>query len=184
MINFYSLIFSESACGNGLIEDGEGCDCGTLENCERANNTCCSNCQFIARGTVCREAVNSCDVPEFCDGTSQVCPADLVTVNGISCDVEQGYCYRGECRTHDNQCDQLWIGGAFKADESCYEDGNRNGDETGYCKKLSENKYMACKNKDVQCGKLMCIGSSTITPKDLGYGLSSTILFLNNGHEC
>ena len=39
--------------------------------------------------------------------------------------------------------------GAFKADESCYKDGNRIGDETGYCKKLSENSYMACKMKYV-----------------------------------
>jgi predicted transcriptional regulator of viral defense system len=28
--------------------------------------------QFIAAGTVCRDAVNSCDVPEYCNGTSEV----------------------------------------------------------------------------------------------------------------
>ncbi|CAB3994598.1 disintegrin and metallo ase domain-containing 12-like, partial [Paramuricea clavata] len=187
---------TDAACGNGFVEDGEECDCGTQEDCVRANNTCCnytsctlyekaqcadgvccSDCQFISGGTVCREAVNSCDVPEYCNGTSEVCPANLVTVNGISCGNNQGYCQMGECRTHDDQCDELWIG-AFKADDSCYDFVNTLGDERGYCKKLNETAYMPCEPMNSQCGKLMCAGNSTITPKNLGYRWSSSNLSL------
>ncbi|CAB3991674.1 disintegrin and metallo ase domain-containing 33 [Paramuricea clavata] len=147
-----------------------------------SDGVCCSNCQFISRGAVCREAVNSCDVPEYCNGASEVCPADLVTVNGISCDNNQGYCREGECRAQDDQCDELWSGGAFKANDSCYQHVNTRGDQHGYCKKLNETTYMACQPKDVQCGKLMCVGNSTITPKNLGYGWrSSTVNLLING---
>ena len=34
--------------------------------------------------------------------------------------------------------------GAFKADDLCYERGNVRGDVHGYCKKLSDDAYMAC----------------------------------------
>ncbi|CAB3995226.1 Unconventional myosin-X, partial [Paramuricea clavata] len=194
-----SQLTTDPACGNGFIEVGEECDCGAQEDCEHVNDTCCNytscmlyeeaqcadgvccgNCQFISRGTVCRQSVNSCDVPEYCNGTNEVCPADLVTVNGISCDNNQGYCHGGECRTHDDQCDQLWTGSAFKAVDICYQYGNMRGDEHGYCKKLSQSTYMACTAENVQCGKLMCIGNSTITPKNLGFGWRSSAL-LSNG---
>jgi hypothetical protein len=46
MINLYSLIFSEPACGNGLIEDGEGCDCGTQEVTEKLNLTILSHVSY------------------------------------------------------------------------------------------------------------------------------------------
>ncbi|CAB4012605.1 disintegrin and metallo ase domain-containing 12-like, partial [Paramuricea clavata] len=127
LFNQPTKLATDAACGNGFVEDGEECDCGAQEDCERVNDTCCnytscmlndeaqcadgvccSNCQFISRGTVCREAVNSCDVPEFCNGTSEVCSDDLIVVNGLPC--TEGYCYEGECRTHDHQCTEFWSG--------------------------------------------------------------------------
>ena len=58
-------------CGNGAVDDGEACDSG------EAGDTCCTNsCQLVAKGTVCRGAVDTCDVEERCDGESTVCPED------------------------------------------------------------------------------------------------------------
>ncbi|CAB4014880.1 Hypothetical predicted protein, partial [Paramuricea clavata] len=112
------------------------------------------DCQFIARGTACRDAVNLCDVPEFCNGTSEVCPADLVTVNGLSCNNDRGYCHEGECRTYDEQCNELWVESAFKADDRCYATINLRNDVHGYCKRTSRTTYMACAPENVQCGTL------------------------------
>jgi len=37
-------------------------------------------------GTLCRAATGTCDVEERCDGGSPRCPADVVVLNGMSCD--------------------------------------------------------------------------------------------------
>ena len=34
---------------------------------------------------MCRSALAECDLPEFCNGTTEYCPADLYKMNGISC---------------------------------------------------------------------------------------------------
>jgi hypothetical protein len=36
-------------------------------------------------GTVCRAAVNTCDVQEVCDGTSEACPANTFAANTVPC---------------------------------------------------------------------------------------------------
>lgn len=35
--------------------------------------------------TACRDAASECDLPEYCDGESEVCPADVFLQNGKEC---------------------------------------------------------------------------------------------------
>ncbi|XP_075437538.1 disintegrin and metalloproteinase domain-containing protein 11-like, partial [Ascaphus truei] len=78
------------SCGNGFVEVGEECDCGSPAECARSgagncckkctlshdamcsDGLCCRSCRYEPRGTVCREPVNECDVPETCPGDSSV----------------------------------------------------------------------------------------------------------------
>ncbi|KAL0597865.1 Disintegrin and metalloproteinase domain-containing protein 11 [Plecturocebus cupreus] len=80
-------------CGNGFVEAGEECDCGSVQECSRAGGNCCKKCtlthdamcsdglccrrcKYEPRGVSCREAVNECDIAETCTGdSSQVLPA-------------------------------------------------------------------------------------------------------------
>uniref|UniRef100_A0A8C7GE34 ADAM metallopeptidase domain 22 n=1 Tax=Oncorhynchus kisutch TaxID=8019 RepID=A0A8C7GE34_ONCKI len=110
-------------CGNGLVEPGEECDCGSPAECERegekccqkctltqgskcSDGLCCNNCQFM--GVVCREAVNDCDIPENCTGNSSQCPPNVHKMDGYSCEKEQGYLYTWvQCNKQDVHCGYL-----------------------------------------------------------------------------
>jgi uncharacterized delta-60 repeat protein len=60
-------------CGNGVLDDGEQCDGGAV-----IGGDCCTNqCTFEVAGTSCRPAVDICDLPEVCTGSSGSCPTDL-----------------------------------------------------------------------------------------------------------
>lgn len=95
-------IITGSQCGNGIVEQGEDCDCGGVASCgnnkccdpatckfksgsvcDDSNEDCCSNCQFSPANTVCRASTGECDPQETCSGTSAVCPADKTTPNGM-----------------------------------------------------------------------------------------------------
>ncbi|HEY8514733.1 MAG TPA: hypothetical protein VIS07_04365 [Candidatus Binatia bacterium] len=57
-------------CGNGTIDLGEECDGGAL-----IDGDCCdAACQLLPAATLCRAAEDACDVADFCDGVSGVCP--------------------------------------------------------------------------------------------------------------
>lgn len=59
------------------------------------------------RGTVCREAIGECDLPEFCNGKSEFCHADLFKRNTEDCGSGE-YCFDGKCSSHDRRCKFLW----------------------------------------------------------------------------
>jgi cysteine-rich repeat protein len=61
-------------CGDGILQLllGEMCDDGNTQD----GDCCSSACQFESSATVCRIAAGSCDLAEFCTGSSAVCPAD------------------------------------------------------------------------------------------------------------
>ncbi|XP_034503447.1 disintegrin and metalloproteinase domain-containing protein 32 isoform X7 [Ailuropoda melanoleuca] len=120
-----------SICGNGKVERGEVCDCGTEEQCGAVSccnfrtctlkpgsqcdvGLCCRNCQIERAGVLCRgQRHRQCDFPEFCDGNSPDCPYDITVKNGHTCN-QQYVCYDGGCQDTDARCETTF-GKAQKA---------------------------------------------------------------------
>ncbi|KAM9722857.1 disintegrin and metalloproteinase domain-containing protein 22 isoform 2-T2 [Menidia menidia] len=164
-------------CGNGFVESGEECDCGSPAECARegesccknctltkgsncSNGLCCNNCQMEFMGVVCREAVNDCDIPENCTGNSSQCPPNVHKMDGYTCEKDQGRCFNGRCKTKDRQCKYIWGEKATAADKFCYEKLNIEGTEKGNCGK-DKDTWIQCNKQDVHCGYLLC---SNISP--------------------
>ncbi|TNN83751.1 Disintegrin and metalloproteinase domain-containing protein 9 [Liparis tanakae] len=113
-------------CGNGRLDKGEQCDCGKPEECNNkccdaatckftsgsvcSQGECCDNCQIKVSGAPCRESVNTCDLTEYCNGTTEFCPNDFYVMDGLPCEDNQAaaYCYEGQCQTYDFQCRNLF----------------------------------------------------------------------------
>uniref|UniRef100_A0A8C9VIJ4 ADAM metallopeptidase domain 11 n=1 Tax=Scleropages formosus TaxID=113540 RepID=A0A8C9VIJ4_SCLFO len=184
-------------CGNGFVESGEECDCGSQE-CARnggtcckkctlshdamcSNGLCCRGCRYELRGVVCREAVNDCDVPETCTGDSSQCSRAFFKDHPS----HTGRCYDGRCRTRDAQCQGLW--GHVSADRFCYEKLNAEGTEKGNCGRDAGGQgWVQCHKQDVLCGFLLC---ANMTAKPLsgvlqGEVTSLTIYHQNKYMEC
>ncbi|VDQ08719.1 unnamed protein product, partial [Trichobilharzia regenti] len=47
-------------------------------------------CKLKASGTICRNESGNCDLPEYCDGQSQWCPADVYKADGELCYTDEG----------------------------------------------------------------------------------------------
>ncbi|XP_077662334.1 disintegrin and metalloproteinase domain-containing protein 11 [Eretmochelys imbricata] len=157
-------------CGNGFVQAGEECDCGSLAECAKgggkcckkctlthdamcSDGLCCKGCKYEPRGTPCREAVNECDIPESCTGDSSQCPPNLHKLDGYFCDHKQGRCFGGSCKSRDRQCSALW--GRAAADRFCYEKLNVEGTERGNCGHEGR-AWVQCSKQDVLCGYLLC----------------------------
>ncbi|KLU81556.1 zinc metalloprotease mde10 [Magnaporthiopsis poae ATCC 64411] len=120
---------SGSQCGNGIVEQGEDCDCGgadgckgnpccnpqtckftTGSSCDFANEECCTRqCKFASAGTVCRASMGSCDPAETCSGSSGICPTNAFAPNGQSCGDSGSNlaCASGQCTSRNQQCKTL-----------------------------------------------------------------------------
>ncbi|KAG5356812.1 Disintegrin and metalloproteinase domain-containing protein B [Yarrowia sp. C11] len=122
-------LLTENECGNGIVEEGEDCDCGGVEGCrgntccdpqtckfrsgavcDDANQACCNQCQFAPSTQECRASKGPCDPAEFCTGDSSSCPPDLTTENGKACEdpsrpgFDNLQCIAGLCTSRDLQC--------------------------------------------------------------------------------
>lgn len=64
--------------------------------------------QLKSPGVLCRAPSGSCDLPEYCDGRTESCPANFYLVDGTPCAGGQAYCYTGMCLTLEQQCQSLW----------------------------------------------------------------------------
>lgn len=42
--------------------------------------------------SICRDSINSCDLPEYCDGLNPVCPPDFFVQNGLKCPDDSNVC--------------------------------------------------------------------------------------------
>ncbi|KAI9747917.1 MAG: Fructose-bisphosphate aldolase 1, partial [Chaenotheca gracillima] len=126
-------------CGNGIVEDGEDCDCGGEESCQGnsccnpktckfqnnavcddSNEDCCSGCQFAPSSKVCRASTGSCDPEEKCSGNDAVCPQDKTAPNGQDCGNSTAglACASGQCTSRDLQCKTLM--GSFTQKNDTY----------------------------------------------------------------
>ncbi|KAF2141306.1 uncharacterized protein K452DRAFT_327015 [Aplosporella prunicola CBS 121167] len=113
---------SGQQCGNGIVEEGEDCDCGGTENCgnnpccdpktckfksgavcDDSNEDCCHDCQFASNATVCRASGGVCDPEERCTGDSPYCPSDEKADDGKKCG-DGLKCASGQCTSRDLQC--------------------------------------------------------------------------------
>uniref|UniRef100_A0A8I5Y224 ADAM metallopeptidase domain 9 n=1 Tax=Rattus norvegicus TaxID=10116 RepID=A0A8I5Y224_RAT len=164
--------YSAPSCGNKLVDPGEECDCGTPKECELdpccegstcklksfaecAYGDCCKDCQFLPGGSMCRGKTSECDVPEYCNGSSQFCPPDVFIQNGYPCWNSKAYCYNGVCQYYDAQCQVIFGSKAKAAPRDCFIEVNSKGDRFGNCG-VSGSNYKTCATGNALCGKLQC----------------------------
>uniref|UniRef100_A0A8B9GJV9 ADA32 protein n=1 Tax=Amazona collaria TaxID=241587 RepID=A0A8B9GJV9_9PSIT len=169
------LFHHQDSCGNGVVEAGEQCDCGSMEvgecaldqcctpqcllkpGVECSSGLCCQNCQFKHKHWQCRPAADEqCDLAEFCTGASASCPPDLYVQDGHGCEQGTGYCYKGRCQSPDLQCQQIYGKGAKNAPLACYEEVNSQQDRFGHCGDHPMDGYQPC-SWNLGCGKLVCV---------------------------
>ncbi|EER23572.1 Disintegrin family protein [Coccidioides posadasii C735 delta SOWgp] len=132
------VTYAGSECGNGIVEEGEDCDCGGEEMCannrccdprtckfrdgavcDDSNEECCRNCQFASSDTVCRPSTGPCDPEEKCTGRTALCPKDSYKKDGDRCGNGLA-CASGQCTSRDMQC-RVMMGGRLGGNdtESC-----------------------------------------------------------------
>ncbi|XP_062824146.1 disintegrin and metalloproteinase domain-containing protein 21-like [Anolis carolinensis] len=157
-------------CGNKIVEDGEQCDCGTKQQCQTdlccqpdcklrkdvicAFGDCCVNCNYIPAQVPCRKNVSVCDLPEYCNGSSQWCPADVYVQDGAPCG-EGLHCYHGRCILPNEQCKMMFGIRSTAASEGCFRNVNSKGDRFGNCG-FRNGTYIKCKQRHVMCGRMQC----------------------------
>ena len=126
----------DPVCGNGIVEEGEDCDCGgpgpcgdnaccdaatcRFKNnavCDDSNEDCCRDCQLASSTTVCRASQGPCDPEETCNGTSPYCPEDRWAEAGTDCG-DGMHCASGQCTSRDQQCRTLM--GAYNQGNDTY----------------------------------------------------------------
>ncbi|XP_023241893.1 disintegrin and metalloproteinase domain-containing protein 10-like [Centruroides sculpturatus] len=148
---------SKSSCGNGIVEEGENCDCNPAEKTCINTSLCCHNKHHPMRctlktGAYCTFGTDECcnykcanvtsneyrpcfsnkpcwNVSSICDGYSPFCPAQMQPDN-ISCLNNRGICIKGKCDT-----DICKIYGL----QSCQ------------CSTRHTECYVCCKNKSSEC---------------------------------
>ncbi|KAG3294784.1 disintegrin and metalloproteinase domain-containing protein 18-like [Ictidomys tridecemlineatus] len=185
---------SPPACGNGVVEIGEDCDCGKPEVCkytkccnaesctftkpnlECGSGPCCnpSSCTLYERGHLCRRSRDDCDFAEFCNGTSEFCMPDVKAANLEPCHNYTAYCLYGLCRDPSRQCKEIFGRYALNAPYICIEEVNFQNDKFGNCGK-------SCNFGFILCGKVVCSYGHTEIADMKDYDFQYTYLA---GHVC
>ncbi|XP_027622616.1 A disintegrin and metallopeptidase domain 3-like isoform X2 [Tupaia chinensis] len=185
---------SAALCGNAILEPPEECDCGVEEGCTHkkccypnnctligladcGSGTCCDTktCTIRKRGSVCRKSKDFCDFPEYCNGTSEFCAADVRSADLEPCNNRTAFCFEGLCRDPDRQCVELF--GKFAKGPSylCSQEVNYQGDKFGNCYGTN------CDFNYIFCGKIVCHWThSSVLPMTY-YDYQYTYL---GGHVC
>ncbi|XP_044018112.1 disintegrin and metalloproteinase domain-containing protein 10-like [Aphidius gifuensis] len=114
--------YQTAICGNGVVEEGEECDCGWEEDCNDpcchpqrlhhapfeipcrltedavcspSQGPCCMPDCSLRNGDKCRDD-NGCRNTSYCDGRSPQCPPSINKPNKTICN-DEFVCYMGEC---------------------------------------------------------------------------------------
>ncbi|XP_061691598.1 disintegrin and metalloproteinase domain-containing protein 19 isoform X1 [Syngnathoides biaculeatus] len=193
-------MYGGQRCGNGYLEDGEECDCGEEDECsspccnannctlkagaECAHGVCCHNCKLKSPGVLCRASSGQCDLPEYCDGKAESCPANFYLVDGTSCADGKAYCYTGMCLTLEQQCRSLWGRDGRPAHDVCFRKVNEAGDMYGNCGKDLFGKYRSCKDRDAKCGKIQCLSSASKPIESNAVRIETTVTVGNRRVQC
>uniref|UniRef100_A0A8D2ALV2 Disintegrin and metalloproteinase domain-containing protein 20-like n=1 Tax=Sciurus vulgaris TaxID=55149 RepID=A0A8D2ALV2_SCIVU len=188
-------IFLSKRCGNGVVEEEEECDCGPLQHCANdacclsnctlskgstcAFGLCCKDCKFLPAGKVCRQRINECDLPEWCNGTSHKCPEDVYIQDGNPCN-DRAYCYDKRCNDRNKQCRDIFGHTAKNANLNCYKKMNTQGDRFGHCG-TRHSTYIECNIPDILCGRLQCENVTIIPSLEEHYSVHRTQF---NGITC
>ncbi|KAM6217137.1 disintegrin and metalloproteinase domain-containing protein 30-like [Rhynchocyon petersi] len=170
--NIPEINYVMAGCGNGVVEDNEECDCGMKANCEKdaccqpdcklkpgatcGFGLCCHNCQFRPSGYVCRQQENECDLAEYCNGTSGLCPDDMYKQDGTLCKYE-AFCFNKQCQSRIMQCQRIFGPEAREAPKICYDEVNKKRDQFGNCGVYEVSLYRGCEKQNRICGRLQCI---------------------------
>ncbi|NXS51222.1 ADAM9 protein, partial [Brachypteracias leptosomus] len=166
------VAFALQQCGNGVLDAGEECDCGSEAQCELdlccdstcqkkegavcTSGGCCKNCQPLPAGEVCRESAGPCDLPEYCNGTSGHCPADVAKQDGTVC-AEDGHCYSGQCQSRTLQCMSIFGEEAQPAPPPCFQEVTTKGGGFGGCwGRGADVKVQNCTLENALCGRVQC----------------------------
>ncbi|XP_004382195.1 disintegrin and metalloproteinase domain-containing protein 2 [Trichechus manatus latirostris] len=169
--------YKVAVCGNGEVEQGEQCDCGSPEECaaqpeaccssgtcrltpgsQCAHGECCDNCNFKEKGAICRPNMDECDLNEYCNGTSAACQENFFVQNGHPCGGNQWICLEGKCMDGMKQCSSIFGEGTGFGSKDCFAEINSRNDQSGNCGSSSRG-YKACKPKYV-CRNKECVDSS------------------------
>ena len=175
-----SIIYGEPVCGNGLLEKGEDCDCGTTDpdqcnskccnaatckfkdgaNCDANDGPCCEDCHLKSAGSICRDSQSECDLPEYCDGWNARCRNNVYKRNGEPCS-GSGRCMSGQCLTRDSHCKYIYGETSYHSSECMeefnFDNGRSSGQYYGNCGQM-KTWHSRCKTKeDSFCGKTQCI---------------------------
>ncbi|XP_047440954.1 disintegrin and metalloproteinase domain-containing protein 19 [Mugil cephalus] len=194
------VMYGGPQCGNGFLEEGEQCDCGEEEECtspccnasnctlkagaECAHGVCCHNCKLKSPGDLCRSPSGPCDLPEYCDGKTESCPANFYLVDGTSCSNGQAYCYTGMCLTLEGQCQSLWGRGGDAAPDLCFKKVNVAGDMYGNCGRDLLGKYRSCGDRDAKCGKIQCTASASKPIENNAVCIETNVILGNKRIRC
>ncbi|XP_010587012.2 disintegrin and metalloproteinase domain-containing protein 21 [Loxodonta africana] len=187
--------FMLKRCGNIVVEGEEECDCGSVQQCEQdpcclsnctlspgaacAFGLCCKDCKFMPSGELCRQQINECDLPEWCNGTSHLCPEDEYVQDGMPCS-GSAYCYQKRCNNHDKQCREIFGKGAKSASQSCYKEINSKGNRFGHCG-INGTTYLKCNTSNIFCGRVQCENVREIPHLSEHSALQHTLI---NGVSC
>src|SRR5207245_517541 len=87
------------ASGTPCTDDGNVC---TTDVCSGSSATCTHPAGNA--GTVCRAAVNECDVAESCTGTSTACPTDAFQPSSTACTDDGDPCTADVCSGTSAPC--------------------------------------------------------------------------------